>query len=139
MRASEEHNKHNDETRRLLGLLEQKNRELADTIAEESGGTASRANGVASVSSNKDVLAAGVAVGDVRKALDDHVRRSTHFVRNYKIVDLQSGVALEEFTVDYELAPWTASKRMAKKQVYKYDLQEQQPDGSWLSYYPEGR
>lgn len=124
MRASEEHDLHNHETRRLLGVLEQKDRQLAGLIAGDPGGSAE-----AVLSANDDVTAA-------RRALDEHVTRSTHFVRNYRILDLDSGKEMDHFTVDYEVAPWTANRLMAAKHIRRYDLQEQQWDGSWLSYYP---
>ncbi|MHA7289656.1 hypothetical protein ACX80V_08435 [Arthrobacter sp. MDT3-24] len=137
MRASEEHDRHNEETRRLLGVLEQEDRALADIMAAEAGMAAAMNNGGLRATHFKDAMAAEAAVIAVRKALTEHIKSTTHLVRNYRILDLHSGAALDEFTVDYEVAPWEASKRMAAKQVHKYDLQEQQPDGSWLSYNPE--
>lgn len=137
MRASEEHRSHDEETRQLISALEQKDRQLAEVMAAEPGGTAAMENRTVLVSHNKDVKSASEAVVEARKALDEHVKKSTHFVRNYRIIDPNSGADLDSFTVDYEVAPWAASKRMAGKQISHYDLQEQQPDGTWLPYYPD--
>ncbi|WP_217496165.1 hypothetical protein [Arthrobacter sp. 24S4-2] len=112
---------HDDETRRLMRVLEQKERELAGLTPTEWGA----------------VSAAQEAVVAARSALNEHATRSKHFVRNYRIFDLDSGAELDRFTMDYEVAPWTASKRMAEKLIQRYDLQEQQGDGTWLSYYAD--
>lgn len=121
MRAAEEHSQHNDETLRLLGLLEQKQREEARLKTEEPA-------------DGKKVSVAREAVEAARAALKGHATKAIDFVRDYRILDRQSGAELDRFTADYEVAPWTASKLMADKLVKRYDLQEQQPDGTWLPY-----
>lgn len=136
MRASEEHKRHNEETDRLIGLLKQKERELAALAAAEPVGTAAMKIHIVLVTRNEALLAAGEAVVATRTALAEHVRKSTHLVRNYRILDVEEGSELDHFTEDYELAPWNASKRMGEKQISSYNLEEQLPDESWVSYYP---
>lgn len=136
MRATEAYRRYNDETVRLIGMLQQKERELAEKVAVEPGGTAAIKDPSVLVHSNEDLRSAGEAVLAARKALDEHSQQTTHFVRNYKILDLESGEELDSFTVDHELAPWNASKRMKEKRISRYDLQEQLPDGTWVPYFP---
>ncbi|WP_156642494.1 hypothetical protein [Arthrobacter sp. B6] len=136
MRASEAYRRYNDETDRLIGMLLQKERELAERVAAEPGGAAAIKDRSVLVHSNEDLRSAAAAVLAARKALGEHSQQSTHFVRNYKILDLESGEELDSFTVDHELAPWNASKRMKEKQISRYDLQEQLPDGTWVPYFP---
>jgi hypothetical protein len=136
MRASEAYRRHNDETDRLIGVFQQKERELAEKLNAELGGAEAIANHSVLVHSNADIRAAGEAVLAARQSLDEHSRKSINFIRNYKILDLNSGAELDSFTVDHEMAPWHASKRMGEKQISRYDLQEQLPDGTWVSYYP---
>lgn len=136
MRASEAHIRHNEETDRLMAGLRQKNRELVELANAEPGGAAAIENGTVLVTRNEALLAAGEAVQVARERLDEHVKGPTHFVRKYRILDIEDGSKLDHFTVDYELAPWSASKRMGEKQISRYNLQEQLPDGTWVSYYP---
>lgn len=136
MRASEAHRRHNEETDRLIGTLRQKDREFAEIAAAEPGGPAAMKDHAVLVTRSEALLAAGETVSAARRALDEHVQKSTHFVRNYRILDLKDGSEIDHFTIDYELAPWHASKRMGAKQISQYNLQEQLPDGTWVPYYP---
>jgi hypothetical protein len=137
MRASEEHNRHTNEMRRLLEELKQKNASLVEVTAGEPIGAAAIEKHAVLVARNKDVRSAQEAVMGARAALDEHAGSSMHFVRNYRVLELGSKRELHRFTADYELAPWKASKHMADQHVYQFDLQEEQPDGSWLPYYPD--
>ncbi|MFE4543438.1 hypothetical protein [Arthrobacter sp. NPDC056727] len=129
MRASEEHHRHDEQTHELLRVLEQKSQEMSDITASELDGAETMLK-----DRNEALVAAQEEVVAVRAELDRHVGSSTNFVRNYRVLDLQNGEELERFTTDYEVAPWTAAKRMAGRKIQHYDLQEQQPDGAWLPY-----
>lgn len=133
MRASQENDLHEQETRRLLGVLEQKNRELSELMAHEPSEDMSIKN-LDQVNGSEGVLTARAAVVAAKRQLDAHVTAPKHLVRNYRILESESGEELDHFTDDYEIAPWTAAQRMRMRSINHYVLQEQQPDGTWVTY-----
>lgn len=130
MRASQENDLHAEKTRRLILALEQKNQELVEALSQEPSGDPAPSD------YSERVLSARQAVDAARHALTSHVTAPKQHARNYRIIDPKSGLELDTFASDFEVAPWTANQRMTKRFIGEFALQEQQPDGSWLSYYP---
>lgn len=104
MRASEDRERHNEERQRLLRLLEQKNRELKSILALAKSKDSAGASGERRHDRNEDVAAIESDINGIKNALVEHLGTSSHPVRNYRIIDLQRGSVLNEFTVDYEVA-----------------------------------
>lgn len=134
MRASEQHKQHNKIHGELLGNLELRQQELYTLVP---GGEAAFHRGKPVVApAGGEVEKAALAVRAAQATVDAHIRIELTHVRAYRIVDLDGEQEHGRFTDEYFLAPKRAAALMLEKQISQYDLQEQLPDGTWVSYYP---
>lgn len=134
MRASEQHRRHNQETKRLIDIHEQAVKKV-EKMASSEGRDVSKSQPW--VTSDGALASAAEAVLEARSALDRHLSQSTAFIRNYRILGSEDSSELSRFTVVYEQAPLMAQKQMRERGIVEYRLQEEQPEGGWVSYYPD--
>lgn len=138
MRASEAQRKHTEKGKQLLDNMIVKQEHLESLIASTPAGVAALENGLPPVVVYGSPEEAAVhAFLAAREALDEHNAIQLDPVRNYRVLSIDGTEKYGEFRCDYVLAPLTSGKLMLEKQINRYALEEQLPDGQWVAYYPQ--
>lgn len=127
MRASEENDAYNEKTGRLLQALEQNSQLLASLLRMYDGARAD----ISDDALKQHVDEARMNVAKARLALSEHVTSPTHLSRRYRVINSDTGLDIDSFTEDFEVARWTAIQRMTESAATTFELLELQPDGTW--------